>query len=265
MMTSVLISELESKWYKFDFEHVLPRRLLPSRDDVHSKVAYQCSGLIIQARTGFQIQSFNTPFIISDVIDASLIPRNLLQPLTMYTAQHFNPNCAADNESDRQSTKTSNNHITDGANQCQKYGSRKSDECGGAGVDADVHSIASDDCTDGACPVSHNLADGSCPVSHNLADGSCPVSHNVADGACPMSHNLTDGACPPNHSIVCTLWLSQRLLEPGRCVDIQLNIDNCTDASFQARLLLFQVYKRGIEMSMVQLLNNKSSIDYYSD
>ena len=197
---------------------MLPRRLLPSRDDVHSKVAYQCSGLIIQARSGFQIQSFNTPFIISDVIDASLIPRHLLQPLTVYTAQHFNPNCAADNESDRQSTKTSNNHITDGANQCQKYGSRKSDECGGAGVDADVHSIASDDC----------------------ADGSCPLSHNLADLACPLSHDLADGACPPNHSIVCTLWLSQRLLEPGRYVNVQLNIDNCTETSFQARLLLIQ-------------------------
>ena len=186
-----LFSELDEKWYKFDFEHVLPRRLLASSQDTNCKVSYQCSGVISQAHNGAQIQSFNTPFIVDAAVQASQIPRHLLQPITKYTVKHFNPNCGGADNSQR-SSKSSNNQIAVDENQCQKNGSLSSGESRPS-VDADVCSIAGD------------------------------------DWCCPLPHNL-----------VSTLWLSKQLLIPGKYLDLQLNIDNATDVSCQARLILFQ-------------------------
>ena len=70
---------MDCKWYRFDFEYVLPQGLPSSFKEPEAKLVYFATGSVVQP-DGPEIETFDTKFHIRGIVDIDVFPRLWHEP-----------------------------------------------------------------------------------------------------------------------------------------------------------------------------------------
>ena len=89
-------SDLDCKWYRFDFEYVLPHGLPTSFKEPEAKLVYFASGSVVQP-DGPEIETFDTKFHIRGIVDIDVFPRLWHEPTERRISKTYPVACDSDN------------------------------------------------------------------------------------------------------------------------------------------------------------------------